>query len=91
MLQIKEMFVYITGLNGYARMFNPKLFLLRIHFLPCNQNSRPKMEEKEMLQEEDVLEKPKGHGAPEPLPVKEFLEGAGKNTFIRPMGCVHTV
>ena len=32
--------------------------------------------------------KAKTHGAPEPLPVKEFLEGAGKNTFIRPVGCV---
>lgn len=32
--------------------------------------------------------KSKGTGVPEPLPVKEFLEGAGKNTFIRPAGCV---
>lgn len=32
--------------------------------------------------------KTKTNQAPEPLPVKEYLEGAGKNTFIRPVGCV---
>ena len=32
--------------------------------------------------------KTKTNQAQEPLPVKEYLEGAGKNTFIRPMGCV---
>ena len=40
--------------------------------------------------EKGTGEKPKAHGVPEPLPVKEFAEGAGKNAFIRPVGCVQT-
>ena len=50
----------------------------------CSQHS-PREEVNEEIPE--VLKKT-SHGAPEPLPVKEFQEGAGKNTFIRPVGCV---
>ena len=86
--QIKEMFAYITGWSGFEKTLNLKLFRLSITFHICFIISV--VQRHVSVETEKPTEgKTKVHGAPEPLPVKEFLEGAGKNTFIRPIGCVY--
>ena len=53
----------------------------------CSQHS-PREEVDEDIPE---VVKKSSHGIPEPLPVKEFQEGAGKNAFVRPLGCVSSI
>ena len=59
--------------------------LFFIFFIINRSTSSEKVDQPSTPKEEG---KSKSHQAPEPLPVKEYLEGAGKNTFIRPVGCV---